>query len=424
VTSTSIRLRSPRLGESTPVMKNEKNVQTRMSGRAVTVRFSDVQAKQTRWLWRGYVPLGKLTLLDGDADKGKSLLTLDLAARVTTGRAFPDGSSCEAGGVVILSAEDDLEDTIRPRLDAAGADPCRVVCLAGVKASGRKAVSVSLSDLDALEEAVTMVGAKLVIVDTLTDFFGAGSLLNPQAVRGVLLPLIALANKLDFAVILIRHFTKTGKSVMSKGAGCTAIAAVSRSGLFVVKDPDAEDRRILACYKHNVNPTEPPALAFRFVSENGTGKVSWEGPADWTAEALFAASMESATAKAARRDARAFLQEFLDRGPLPTNEVIDAGKAHGIAPRTLERARREMGVRSERRGGRRGRWYLRLVESEAKPAGTADGPVVAPSTDAVTVGEREAVDPAKAKDRQNSSGGLYDPSLPPPGPPTLPRPGA
>ena len=402
-------------------MKNkEKKAQTRMNGRAVTVRLSDVQPKQTRWLWRGYLPLGKLTLLDGDADKGKSLLTLDLAARVTTGRAFPDGASCEAGGVVILSAEDDLQDTIRPRLDAARADPSRVVCLAGVRASGRKAVSVSLSDLDALEEAVTMVGAKLVIVDTLTDFFGAGSLLNPQAVRGVLLPLIALANKLDFAVILIRHFTKTGKSIMSKGAGCTAIGAVSRSGLFVVKDPDDEDRRILACYKHNVNPTEPPALGFRIVSENGTGRVSWEGPADWTAEALFAASMETATAKAARKDARTFLQEFLDRGPLPTNEVIDAGKAHGINPRTLERARRDMGVRSERRGGRKGKWFLRLVESEEKPAEAADKPGFAPNADAITVEEREAVDAARAKDRHDSNGGLYDPGLPPPGPPNLP----
>jgi hypothetical protein len=130
--------------------------------------------------------------------------------------------------------------------------------------------------------------------------------------------------------------------------------------------------------------------------------------------------MESATSKAARKDARAFLQEFLDHGPLPTNEVIDAGKAHGIAPRTLERARKDMGVKSERRGGRRGRWYLRLVESEEKPAEAADKPGLTPNADAVTVGEREVVDPAKAKDRHDSNGGLYDPGLPPPGLPNLP----
>ncbi len=333
-------------------------------GRALTVRLSDVEAKQGRWLWPGYLPLGKLTLLDGDPDKGKSILSLDLAARTTVGRGFPDGATNEAGGVVILSAEDDLEDTIRPRLDAAGADSSRVVCLAGVRATTGRAVSPSLSDLDAIEEAVTLVGAKLVVVDTLTDFFGSQSLLNPQAVRSVLLPLIALAKRKDFAIICIRHFTKTGKTLMSKGAGSTAIAAVSRSGLFVVKDPNDDTRRVLASYKHNTFPHEPPALAFRFVSEKGSGRVDWEGPTNWTAETLFASSMENETARAARTDAMEFLQESLGLGPLPVNEVIDAGKAQGIAPRTLERARRNLGIRSERRGGTKGAWYLRLVDTK------------------------------------------------------------
>src|SRR5262249_51355950 len=112
-----------------------------------------------------------------------------------------------------------------------------------------------------------------------------------------------------------------------------------------------------------VSPKEPSTLAFRFVSERGTGRVSWEGPTDWTAEALFAASMEGDKTRAARKEAREFLQKALDLGPLPTNEVIDAGKAHGIAPRTLERARRDLGVMSERRGGRKGTWYLKLLES-------------------------------------------------------------
>jgi RecA-family ATPase len=403
-------------------MSSEKTRQMKKRGRAITVRLSDVEARQPRWLWPSYLPLGKLTLLDGDPDKGKSLLTLDIAARVTTGRGFSDGAPCDTGGVVILSAEDDLEDTIRPRLDAAGADPSRVVCLAGVKVSMGRAVSASLADLDALEEAVKLVGAKLVIVDTLTDFFGSGSLLNPQTVRGVLLPLIALAKKLDLAIVAIRHFTKTGKTLMSKGAGSTAIAAVSRSGLFVVKDPDDDSRRILACFKHNVAPREPAALAFRFVSERGTGRVSWEGPTDWTAEALFAASMESEKSKAARRDAREFLQEALDRGPLPTNEVIDAGKAQGIAPRTLERARRELGVKSERKGGRKGTWYLRLVEpAPEEQTSVAESTLIA-GTSTAAPELSEAGVAVEAKDRQSDSGGLYGPSLPPTEPPRLPTP--
>lgn len=404
-----------------------KKRETKKQGRAITVRLSDVESKPARWLWPGYLPLGKLTLLDGDPDKGKSMLALDIAARVTTGRGFPDGATCEAGGVVILSAEDDLEDTIRPRLDAAGADPSRVVCLAGVKVGAGQAVSASLSDLDALEEAVRLVEAKLVIVDTLTDFFGSGSLLNPQAVRGVLLPLIALAKKLDFAVILIRHFTKSGKTLMSKGAGSTAIAAVSRSGLFVVKDPEDDSRRVLGCYKHNTTLTEPAALAFRFVSEKGAGRVSWEGATGWTSESLFAASMENVTAKVARRDARQFLQTYLENGALPANEVIDAGKAQGIARRTLERARRDLGIRSERRGGRKGTWYLRLLEpaddSDHEQGSDDDEPSVDETTSSSpTLAPTEVPVVAEAKDRQNRIGGLYCASLPPEAPelPLLP----
>jgi hypothetical protein len=402
-------------------MSSTRRAKRRAKSRAITVRLSDVEAKQPRWLWPGYLALGKLSLLDGDPDKGKSLLSLDIAARVTTGGLFPDGGICEAGGVVILSAEDDLEDTIRPRLDAAGADAFRVVCLTGVKASTGQAVSASLSDLDALEEAAKLVGAKLVIVDTLTDFFGSGSLLNPQAVRGVLLPLIALAKRLDLAVILIRHFTKTGKTIMSKGAGSTAIAAVSRSGLFIVKDPDDEGRRILACYKHNVSPKEPAALAFRFVSEGGTGRVSWDGPTDWTAEALFAASMESESSKAARKRAREFLQTALSHGAQRTKEVIDAGKACGIAPRTLERARSELGVRSQREGGRRGAWYLKLVipepAAQEQGADLAEQSTLTEGIDAAPLAPTDAGVAPQTKDRQNEIGGLCPPSLPPHNPP-------
>ena len=389
---------------------------SRKQGRAVTVRLSDVEAKPARWLWPGYLPLGKLTLLDGDPDKGKSMLALDIAARVTTGRGFSDGAGCETGGVVILSAEDDLEDTIRPRLDAAGANSSRVISLAGVRVSTGQTISASLSDLGALEEAVRLVGAKLVIVDTLTDFFGSGSLLNPQAVRCVLLPLIGLARKLDFAVVAIRHFTKTGTTLISKGAGSTAIAAVARSGLFVVKDPDDDSRRILASFKHNTYPTEPPALAFRFLTERGSGRVSWEGPTDWTAESLFAASLECDKSRTARREARDFLQKALDLGPMASTEVIEAGKAHGIAPRTLERARRDLGVTSERRGGRKGTWYLRLLgpanEPEKEPPSVTYE--TTPVIDASNTAEgRNVAGFSEVKDRHSDSGGLYGHDLPP-----------
>jgi putative DNA primase/helicase len=256
-------------------------------------------------------------------------------------------------------------------------------------------VSPTLSDLDALGEAVRKIGAKLVIVDTLPDFFGSGSLLDPQAVRRVLSPLAALAKKLDFAVILVRHFTKTGKTTMSKGAGSTAIAAVSRSGLFIVKDPDNDSRRVLACYKHNLIPGEPAALVFRLVTANDVGRVKWVKRSRWTAETLLAASMENETAKGARREAEDFLQLFLQDGSLPAKDVMEAGEANGHTRRTLERARKKLGVVAERRGGlgKSGTWYLRLPSKAAKTE---------PS---------DAMPRKNGKDRQSKSGGLRTPPL-------------
>ncbi len=391
--------------EGTTLSRSQEKA-ARRNGRAVTVRLDDVEPRPVEWLWPGYLPIGKVSLLDGDADRGKSLLTLDLAARVSTGRGFPDGAPCEVGGVVVIGAEDDLADTVRPRLNAAGADSSRILCLAGVRAATGKVTPASLADLDALEEAVRLVTAKLVIVDGLVDFFGPGSLFNARAVRSVLVPLGRLAQRLGFAIVLIRHFVKSRTTAMNKGVGSTAVAAVARSGLFVVKDPADDSRRILASFKNNLSALEPPALAFRFVDENGTGRLLWEGRTDWTAESLFAASLEDERSKSARAQARKFLQTTLCRGPLPTKEVIDAGKLEGFAPRTLERARRDLGIKSERSGGREGAWYLRLVpplsDAENEQAGGPPEPSVPHSPDK-----------PEAKDRQEPDGGLCDPSLPP-----------
>ncbi len=121
---------------------------------ANTVRLSDVDPERVRWLWPGRLPLGKLVVLDGDPGVGKSTLALDIAARLSTGRGWPDGGTCPPGGVLILSAEDGLADTIRPRLDAAGGDPTRVHALTEVRYVGEdgqlRARPPTLSDVDEL----------------------------------------------------------------------------------------------------------------------------------------------------------------------------------------------------------------------------------------------------------------------------------
>ncbi|HOJ20972.1 MAG TPA: AAA family ATPase [Armatimonadota bacterium] len=142
---------------------------------AVVRRLADVQPEAVMWLWPGWLPRGKLALLDGDPGLGKSLITLDLAARVSRGASMPDGAGGgEPAGVVILTAEDDLSDTVRPRLDAAGADVSKIAALAAVRRRTEGGAEVletpTLMDLEALRQAIASVSAALVIIDPLMAY--------------------------------------------------------------------------------------------------------------------------------------------------------------------------------------------------------------------------------------------------------------
>src|SRR5262249_48078886 len=143
-------------------------VMTESDARAVLVRLDHVEPRPIAWLWPRRIPRGKITILDGDPDVGKSTLTLDLAARVTTGALMPDGSPGTLGGVVLLSAEDDASDTIVPRLQAADADLGRIHLLEAVRCEGRDPLPPVLpANVNELEAAIVKTDAALVIVDPL-----------------------------------------------------------------------------------------------------------------------------------------------------------------------------------------------------------------------------------------------------------------
>lgn len=152
----------------------------------VGILLSEVEPERVDWLWPGRIPKGKLTVLDGDPGLGKSAATVDLAARVSAGLELPDGTLCEAAGAVICSAEDGLADTIRPRLDAAGGDPSRVLSLATVTDGEGLERPLSIpQDVPIIEEGIGRVEAVLVVVDPLMAFFGgAVSVVAWQLQRG------------------------------------------------------------------------------------------------------------------------------------------------------------------------------------------------------------------------------------------------
>lgn len=338
------------------------------SGRLI--ELATVEPERVRWLWEGRVPRGKLTVLDGDPGLGKSLVTLDLAARVTTGATMPDGSPGpnEPSGVLLLSAEDDPADTIRPRLDAAGANVGHMLVLRAVADAEGSERPPTIADLDDIRRAIEHVGAALVVVDPLMAYLpGSTDSYRDQDVRTLLAPLAALASRTGAAIVIVRHLNKAGGgNPLYRGGGSIGIVGAARSGLLVARDPDDETgrRRVLASTKCNL-AVQPQALAYTVETAGEVPRIHWEGTTPHTAAQLVAERHDEDGGVLG--EARAWLEGELADGPRPTRELQRAAREAGIRERTLDRAKAALRVRAIKTGGTRAPWVWSLP---ASPVGT------------------------------------------------------
>jgi len=251
------------------------------------LRLAEVAPRAVRWLWPGRVPLGKLTVLDGDPGLGKSTVVLDLAARVSRGAPLPDDSLGDlrgAASVVLLCDEDGIADTVRPRLEAAGADLTRVVAVTAVPGPrGLRPPRLPFDSL-AIIRIVNAHAARLLVVDPLMAYLDAAvTAYRDQTVRAALAPLTLLADRAGVAVVVVRHLTKTGAaSSLYRGGGSIGIIAAARSGLLVALDPHdpTGQRRVLATTKGNL--AQPaPALIYTLEASPTlpAPRVVWHRPA-------------------------------------------------------------------------------------------------------------------------------------------------
>jgi putative DNA primase/helicase len=329
-------------------------------------RMDEVEAKHVEWLWQGRLARGKLTLMAGEPGIGKSQISIDIAARISKAGRWPDGGQAEGGGVVILSAEDSADDTLRPRLEAAGAALDRTHVLKATLVEGKPVTFSLQAHLDMLGNKLAELGdAALIIIDPITSYMGKIDGHQTVDVRTVLEPLAAFAEKHDVAVLAISHPPKASQSkALHAVTGSLAFVAAARMVFIATKEPQT-DRRLLLPVKNNLGPFAAGlgfSLEQRFVgNEILASHVIWDSaPVTTTAdEAVAAASNQGATAM---REAVEFLREELSTEARPAQDIRKAANSAGIAWRTVERAKAELGVKSSKSGLHEG-WVWELPKA-------------------------------------------------------------
>jgi hypothetical protein len=340
-----------------------------MNGRGpVLINLGEVHPEPLAWLWPGRIASGKLTLLASDPGLGKSLISLDMAARVTQCMKWPDiDEPAPLGGVVLLSAEDDPADTIVPRLKAAGADVSRVNLITGVKWSDPDngdcgTASFSLCrDITALEKAIEATAdCKLVVVDPISAYLGGTDSHKNCEVRSLLVPLSEIAQRNRVAVLAITHLNKGGGPAIYRSMGSLAFVAAARASWAIVKDQDNPIRRLFLPVKNNL-AADSSGLAYVVKSIDGAPVIAWERePVHLDVNEVLSTQLFDPQ-RGDRQEVIKWLREILANGPMEATEVMRLAGQEGISKATLMRAKRDAGIVSVREGFGKGsvcKWAL------------------------------------------------------------------
>jgi hypothetical protein len=348
--------------------------------------LADVEAKPVNWLWPQRIPK-KFVIFTGPPDCGKTLTAIDIMARVTKELPWPDGSgNAPFGSVLILTAEDGIADTIRPRADAAGVDAQCVHFLDSITDSNGKRSAFTLQDdLETLATKAARLGdVALIIIDPITAYLGAGRIDThlTSDVRAVLSPLKDFAEERDLAVIGLTHPPKIVTRAMNAATGSLAFVAAARSAwLFTREIADGKEtgRTLMTSVKNNLAPRQT-GLAFRIVeriSERGiiAPVLAWDKePVELSAdEALVAATSQSGNREdnSKLNDAVNFIIDEIEAagGTVETTILEKTARKNGISKRSLERARAKLKVVSRKEGfGINGKTLLSLpIPSQTPP---------------------------------------------------------
>lgn len=344
------------------------------------IRGDAVVLEPVRWLWNGFLPAGMLTILGGAPGCGKTTIALSLAATITTGGVWPDGTRCTQAGDVLVWSGEDGHSVIAARLKAAGADMERVHFIDGITGSDGAAFDPG-RDMDLLEKTAEALPApRLLILDPIVSAV-AGDSHKGAEVRRSLQPVVTLAQRLRCSVLGITHFSKgtSGRDPVERVTGSIAFAALARVVLVAAKvkgEPgdEGDERRVLLRAKSNIGADDGGfayALDRAEVAPDVEGQyVRWLDVLQGSARELLADAEADTGADDGdgSGDAAAWLRNLLAHGPVPVSDVKRFADDAGYSWRTMQRAMRKAGALSRRVGyGKPAEWFLQPSRATAAP---------------------------------------------------------
>ncbi len=359
----------------------------------ISRRLSDIEMRPVNWLWKGKLACGKVSLIQGDPGLGKSMLLASLAAVVTQGGLWPvTRDKAPQGSVLILSAEDDAEDTLAPRMEAAGADLSRVHILDAIQSeleNGEKVTrGFDLSqDISKLIYKMREIGdVRLVSIDPVLAYVGQTKDSHKTSdVRGILAPLNSAAYEAGAAIIMVNHLNKSqGQSAINRGQGSNAWAAAARAVFGVIADKEDQGKRYFLTLKNNLGADGTETnLSYRIESYQlpasdpaiQTARILWDAqPVTETAKELFAQAETPDGEKNDTQEAKDYLSEVLRDGPMKVKDLQIHSRNAGHHWPTIRLAKRLLKVQSRRSGFGAGsvmEWVL--PDQQRKNYGNRDG---------------------------------------------------
>jgi RecA-family ATPase len=313
--------------------------------------YSSVVVRNVDWLWYPYLPYGKLSIIQGDPGCGKSTLMMHLIACITSGKSLPNGTIIQPHNVIYQCSEDSIADTIRPRLEKAGADCSRVAYI------NEDLFGFSIDD-EIVRNTIIKLKAKLLVIDPFQAYLGDADLSNAMSMRKVLRRLSMWASQYDCAIVLVGHLNKKSSSKeLYRGLGSIDVAAAARSVLQIDTDEEDDEVRILRHVKSSLAPKGKDTF-FKITNNSLIEWTEKEMPTEQSGNQSIEKVQILKTDKQTEIAER--IKDLLADGPQNSKEMVEQLSLLGVSKRTIMSVKGILGIQSKRIDGT---WFWCLPET-------------------------------------------------------------